>query len=589
MNDELKNAKRLQFSNGVLQAALVLCVLTGIACRFTGLNWDSGFHLHPDERFLTMTANALQWPHSWSAYFATDRAPLNPFNHDIAFFVYGQLPLVLVKAVVTVLHRDNYDALVLAGRFLSAFFDTLSLVFIFLIGREIGGSRWLGLLAAALFSLTALDIQQSHFFVVDTFAATFLVAAFYFAVCSSTLGVRRWTLDVLSGLCWGAAIACKFSSVLFGFAIIAFLFVGWKKGKARLAPTMLVLLAAFVAFRVLHPIAFRGEGGVLTLWGLLDVRPHPQFWKALAEQAAISRGAVEAPFNLQWFHRTAYLWPLWNLGRWALGWPLLLCAVAGAALVGTRVLRRRPVPSAIIIAALWIVFLFGFYGAQFSKFTRYYLPITPFCALLAAWLLVELWRTMRTHKAKIAIGIGSAGVLGSSLLWSLAVASIYTRVHPRVAVTSWILQHIPAGAAVANETAWDDALPLRDLAQYRALDLRLFDADGEAKRRHLLQVLNEAQWIFISSPRVWKTVPRLPQRFPLTSAYYRALFDGSLGFALVREFSSYPQLFGRHFPDDDVEEALTVYDHPRVLLLHKTNKYSADNAARILSEKRLAP
>jgi dolichyl-phosphate-mannose--protein O-mannosyl transferase len=184
MNDELKRVPPLQFSSGVLRATLVLCILAGIACRFIGLNWDGGFHLHPDERFLTMTTNALRWPHSWSAYFITERAPLNPYNHDIAFFVYGQLPLMLTKAAAGILHRDNYDALVLVGRLLSAFFDTLSFIFIFLIGRKIGGSRWLGLLAAALFSLTALNIQQSHFFVVDTFAVAFLTAASYFCLCA---------------------------------------------------------------------------------------------------------------------------------------------------------------------------------------------------------------------------------------------------------------------------------------------------------------------------------------------------------------------------------------------------------------------
>jgi hypothetical protein len=352
---------------------------------------------------------------------------------------------------------------------------------------------------------------------------------------------------------------------------------------------MFVLLAAFIAFRVLHPIAFRGEGGVLTLWGLLDVRLHPQFWEALSYQRQITSGEINVPFNLQWFGRAPFLWPLWNLGRWALGWPILIGVLGGVALVGARVLRRRSVPAGIGVAALWVMLLFLFYGAQFSKFTRYYLPATPFCALLAAWFLLELRGLLAAPKAQFYHASLCAGLLILSALWALAVTSIYTRVHPRVAATNWILQNVPPGAVVANETVWDDALPLRNLQEYQALDLRLFDADDEAKRQHLLQVLNEAQWIFISSPRVWKTVPRLPRRFPLSTEYYRALFDGRLGFARVREFTSYPQLFGIELPDGDVEEALTVYDHPRVLLFRKTHKYSAGNAARILSEKRLAP
>ena len=48
----------------VAAAVLALILLLGAALRFTGLNWDEHQHLHPDERFLTMVENSLQWPKS---------------------------------------------------------------------------------------------------------------------------------------------------------------------------------------------------------------------------------------------------------------------------------------------------------------------------------------------------------------------------------------------------------------------------------------------------------------------------------------------------------------------------------------------
>ena len=37
---------------------VLLCLLAVLAAggylRFSGINWDENFHLHPDERFLTM-------------------------------------------------------------------------------------------------------------------------------------------------------------------------------------------------------------------------------------------------------------------------------------------------------------------------------------------------------------------------------------------------------------------------------------------------------------------------------------------------------------------------------------------------------
>ena len=71
-------------------------------------------------------------------------------------------------------------------------------------------------------------------------------------------------------------------------------------------------------------------------------------------------------------------------------------------------------------------------------------------------------------------------------------------------------------------------------------------------------------------------------RFPMTIAYYNALFDGELGFERVAEFTSYPGLFGLTFPDQSAEEAFSVYDHPRVQIFKKTDRYSRQNAAVIL-------
>jgi YYY domain-containing protein len=65
-------------------------------------------------------------------------------------------------------------------------------------------------------------------------------------------------------------------------------------------------------------------------------------------------------------------------------------------------------------------------------------------------------------------------------------------------------------------------------------------------------------------------------------AYYRALFDGRLGFELAADFSSYPSLGPLKFPDDRAEEVFTVYDHPRVLLFRKTSRFSPQRATQIL-------
>ncbi|KKR67231.1 MAG: putative membrane protein [Microgenomates group bacterium GW2011_GWA2_40_6] len=72
---------------------LLLIVLLAFSLRIYGLNWDGGFHLHPDERFLTMVASDIKLPSSISQYFSTAASPLNPGNYpSYQFFVYGTFP-----------------------------------------------------------------------------------------------------------------------------------------------------------------------------------------------------------------------------------------------------------------------------------------------------------------------------------------------------------------------------------------------------------------------------------------------------------------------------------------------------------------
>ncbi len=172
-------------------------------------------------------------------------------------------------------------------------------------------------------------------------------------------------------------------------------------------------------------------------------------------------------------------------------------------------------------------------------------------------------------------------------------------------------------SVIANEH-WDDPLPLRidgkdpfwnwyqDLSSSPTGQMNNYDNDTEEKRRQLLDWLDEADFIALSSNRLYASIPRLPQRYPLTTAYYKALFNGDLGYELRAEFVSYPTLGSLQFPDQEMpftlpeaeysnkashsvrfppaEEAFSVYDHPTVLIFAKTSAYSSE-----LAEAQLPP
>jgi hypothetical protein len=139
------------------------------------------------------------------------------------------------------------------------------------------------------------------------------------------------------------------------------------------------------------------------------------------------------------------------------------------------------------------------------------------------------------------------------VLWGIAFTSIYRRTNTRVAATRWIFSHVPPPAAFANE-AWDDGLPMPDPAgdvtRYAGPSLALFDPDSPRKVEELVDALSKSDWVAVTSGRVYTNVTRVPDVFPMSIAYYRALFDGSLGFDLQGDFTSYPSLGPLRFSDD---------------------------------------
>ena len=159
---------------------------------------------------------------------------------------------------------------------------------------------------------------------------------------------------------------------------------------------------------------------------------------------------------------------------------------------------------------------------------------------------------------------------------------------------------------------WDWPPPLRVDGRdpyggmYQGFELPLYYDDTAEKRENLLTLLDEADYIITGSNRLYGSIPRLPTRYPLTMAYYQALFNGELGFELLADFTSFPALGPFQFPDQEepfpvpeaayqyrtapidvpmppAEEAFSVYDHPRVLIFRKTAAYSRAQAEALLS------
>ena len=184
---------------------------------------------------------------------------------------------------------------------------------------------------------------------------------------------------------------------------------------------------------------------------------------------------------------------------------------------------------------------------------------------------------------------GLAGViLGATLFLTLALVHIYSAPNTRVQASVWIYDHIPAGSTLTNEV-WDDPLPIQapvaqtingapvtangsviNPYQYPEIGLNLYDADTPAKAQQLAAQLAQADVVVISSQRLLRSIPKLPDRYPMTTRYYQLLFNGSLGFTLAAHFENPPHLLGFTLNESGADESFSVYDHPPVWIFVKT-------------------
>lgn len=343
-----------------------------------------------------------------------------------------------------------------------------------------------------------------------------------------------------------------------------------------------LLIAAFGAllvFRIGQPYAFEGLFGINPKW-LNDM-------KSISD---LISGQTDYPPSHQWTGRAAYLFPLYNMFMFGMGVPWALAAWSGLLVGIYQVLRYRKWEHLLLV--LWIGGFFLYLGQQFVLVVRYYLPLYPFFAVYAAFFVFWLWSEFKQVRvpwgmvARVAAGAFAVVIIGYGLFWAFAFASIYTRPVSRVLASDWLRKNVvPSGAIIANEH-WDDPLPFGGYQGLRTSSdglMQNYGEDGPEKRDDLQKWLDEADYIVLSSNRLYLSIPRLPLRFPLTTKYYDWLFDGELGFDKVQEFTSYPQLFGLVINDDSADEAFTVYDHPKVLIFKKTNRYSSENTAKLLN------
>ena len=579
---------------------LALILIVAATLRLYGLNWDGGHWLHPDERRIYFVVLELDWPHSLAEAMSPS-SPLNP-----GFFAYGSLPFYLLKLAVTLLAPvwpalRGTDNLHLLGRPLAVLFDlgtvylTYRLAAILLPDdRSRGGVRWGALLAAGLMSVAVLSVQIAHFYTVDTLL-TFNVMLTLNLAADVAQGAGRLR-QIALGVALGLALATKIAAAPLVFVLFVAYYTQTQLSGSKspiflsltaLRRMVLPLLVAMVTFFIAQPYA------------LID---WPTFLQDTLSEAQIARGALDVPYTIQYAGTLPYLYPLWQTALWGLAPLLGLLGWAGLAASLIRWLRRGPWTDALLLA--WAGPYLIVTGLLYTKYLRYMLPLVPILCLLAADLMLRigrLWkaasgeRSTSAHRLRYAVILL---VILTSTAYALIFVSLYAAPHSWVTASEWIYRNVPAGSTLAVEH-WDTALPLAvevngllaGPAAYDTRTLPLYDEpDNAAKWTVLAEDLAESDYLILASRRLYGSIPRRPDRYPVATHYYDLLFAGHLGFELAGEFTRGPAFLNPRIsplpgavpallrPD----ESFVVYDHPRALVFRNAGHLPGEEILRRL-------
>lgn len=485
---------------------LVGVLLIGAYLRLSGIDWGESQYQHPDELFLSSVTYDIQPVHSLAEYFNTATSTLNPNNTGHGYFVYGTLPVFIVRGLADLTHQ--LPNLQLFGRYMSALADLATVALLYFTVKRLYGPR-VGILAALFSALAVMQIQQSHFYTTDNFATFFMLLATYFAVevmvwkerkpesgpdqaaakehsSTSQLGnyfLRLFTaplfwLSVGFGLALGMAVASKLTAaplaILLPGALAVRYFEKVRTGQATdvapapaahrsfegfIAKTFVFMvvgaLFAILAFRVFQPYAFSGLG------------LNPKWLANIREQRADASPDSGLIWNLQWARRT-HLYSFTNLTVWGLGLPLGILAWAAFLWMGWRMLKGEWAKHILLWG--WTAFYFLWQSLQFNPNMRYQLPVYPLLAMMAAWAVFD-WARARLSGSKRfnwrAILAGSVGVIVVALTlgWAYAFSRIYLRPEARVAASRWIYQNVPGPINLqiktTNGTIYQQPLPFQ--------------------------------------------------------------------------------------------------------------------------------
>lgn len=523
---------------------MILLISVGFFLRTYNLNWDQGQHLHPDER-LYINASNLSLPNNIQEFFS-ETSPLNP-----NMFYYGSFPLYVYAGLNALF--PSTDILIIS-RFVSAILSTFTIILLYKIGYKLF-SKQIGLITAFVFTFSPGIIQHAHFNTTESMLI-FLVSLITLLSITSVRN-KNYFLYIPIGILCGVAVATKITGLSFTFIPFLALIILWTHTKKT--------LKTFYSLCIL---------GILTITSGITFAPYQiidysQFIQEQIYMQGVIQGIDKPPFTIIYEHTLPYVYPIIQVLPFSYGFIAFPISIVGFYMIGRFFWKKRTKKLILLLIILYPVIYFAVAGSWFAKFSRYYILLFPFFSIFAAYAISHLDKRIK------------AIILGLIAVNGLLFMNIYINKNTRVEASEWIYQSIKPGTMISGEH-WDDQLPLRlpqyqDI-QYTSMELEVYNQESDEKWHSLSIKIANSDYIIFSSRRVYYSILRNKELYPLTTNFYEKLFEEKLGFDREKTFTSYPFLFS----DDFADESFQSYDHPPVYIYKNVAKLSSEEIYNII-------
>ena len=357
--------------------------------------------------------------------------------------------------------RETLGPFFYLGRGLSALMGTLTVWWLYVLGRTLF-DRTVGLVAALFLSMSLLHVRDSHFSTTDITMTALIVLAVLITVRWEQAGTLRNA--ALAGLATGLAASAKYNGLGTGVSFLMAMIMRivnagaqWRSEAIRVGVGALLFGAGLL-------VAFFGT----TPYILIE-------WDRFLHDAAVRGAGLARPHSVQlppgWITHATVSLPA------ALGWPVYIASLGGT--IGLLATRFRQ--AAVVLAFPAAYYLVS--GNLDTVFARYSLPLVPFLALNAGWLVVWLVRAVTPPQAaKVRVGlisVVSLALVAPSAIEVWRLGGILSRDDTRVEAVRTLMRIVAPGSSFYQSGGQFGRVPL-DLPgqEVSVRELRFDEAAG---------------------------------------------------------------------------------------------------------------